>query len=192
MAAGSPASIGIRDGAIIPSSREVGYVIRYAIVGLVCVLFDLVVPGRIGLAASATLFLLWSLFLLNQEKKAALLQLNPIVCYQGWQTATLALAPIYLALRYGSDEGVFRAIHPVIRYAELRPRSSCGRLMGPYAGVKQFQPKEGPRMASVVVAPPRVTHLLLAAAIGIAFHWAKEVFTANLGEVRLPNLVFCR
>ena len=65
-----------------------------------------------------------------------------------------------------------------------------------YAGVKQFQPKEGPRMASVVVAPPRVTHLLLAAAIGIAFHWAKEVFTANLGSTVtqlsiLPLAVLC-
>ena len=57
--------------------------VHYAVVALVCVLSDLLLPGRVGLAASAALFLCWSLHLVNRERRSALLKLNPIVFGSG-------------------------------------------------------------------------------------------------------------
>src|SRR5215467_12531490 len=45
--------------------------VHYAVVALVCVLSDLLLPGRVGLAASAALFLCWSLHLVNRERRSA-------------------------------------------------------------------------------------------------------------------------
>jgi len=84
-------------------------VARYAVVAAVCLVCDLVLPGRPGLAISAALFLFWSLWLTRHEMKRALLGLNPIVSYQGWQAMTLGVAPLYvLGLRrvITDNEGV--------------------------------------------------------------------------------------
>jgi len=76
--------------------RDSQNVARYAVLGVVCLLCDLILPARLGLPISAALFLFWSLWLTRHEMKRALLGLNPIVSYQGWQAVTLGVAPLYI------------------------------------------------------------------------------------------------
>src|ERR1039457_3343526 len=139
-------SIGFRCIALRNRSLTVSNVTLYAIVALVCLVCDLLLPGRAGLAVSASAFLVWSMWLVNREKKAALLALNPIVCYQGWQVATLAVAPLYIALSSEPGAGVpfgnYNLSLEVIAYGH------AVMAVGPcafYAGMKRFQPREARR-----------------------------------------------
>ena len=189
-------SPGVRGLASRKGSRGAPNVARYAIVVLVCLVFDLFVPGRGGLALSAALFLVWSLWLVNRERKAALLALNPIVCYQVWQAGTLGAAALYLPLSSGSGEGVpllnYRLSLEEIAYAHAVMLVGSWAL---YAGMKRFQPMEAGIGAKGKWGTPGVS-LLIATLIGVVFHVGKEVLTTYTGSTLLqlgflPLAVLC-
>ena len=146
-------------------------------------MFDLFLPGRAGLALSSALFLIWSIWLVNQEQKASLLALNPIVCYQAWQTATLGVAPLYTALNgaLGSDvlfEGGHYLAFGVVAYGHALMVAGSWAL---YAGMKRFQPRR-PNVRPRKRHARAVTGLLIAAAIGVLFHWGNEAITPYTGS----------
>lgn len=173
------------------------HLVHYAIVVLACLLFDLLSPDRTGLALSSALFLAWSAWLTNREREAALLSLNPVVCYQAWQTATLGLAPLYIALSTASGgdvgfEGGHRLSFGVVAYGHaLMVLGSCAF----YAGMKKFQPREAQlQAAGGTGASPAA--LLMAASIGVVFHWGNEMITPYVGSTvvqlgSLPMAALC-
>jgi len=189
-------SVGLRALTAPRRLRNSLNVARYAAVAVICLLCDLVMPGRAGLATSAALFLFWSLWLTRHEMKGALLALNPIVCYQGWQAMTLGVAPLYIALSSPADAGI-----PFGNYSLTLETVAYGHavvVVGSWAfywGMKQFQPREAPRWA-VAPAPPTGAALITAAAIGLAFHVGREFITVYTGSTVvqlgvLPLAVLC-
>jgi hypothetical protein len=189
-------SFGFRGLALRRRPQTAPNVVRYAIVALVCLVCDLLLPGKAGLALSAASFLVWSLWLLKREKSAALLGLNPIVCYQAWQVATLAVAPLYIALSTEPGAGV-----PFGNYTLSLETVAYGHAMmvvgswAFYAGMKRFQPREV-RGDAAERGGAQNSGLLIAAAIGVAFHWGREAITSYTGSTvvqlgLLPLAVLC-
>lgn len=156
--------------------------VHYAVVALVCVLSDLLLPGRVGLAASAALFLCWSLHLVNRERRSALLKLNPIVCYQAWQALTLGLTPLYLALSPAADAGVEfgNDILPlgIISYGHAVMIAGSWTF---YMALKRFQPKKAAHQPFTTYEI-RPAVLIAAAVTGIAFHLTRETVTVYAGS----------
>lgn len=177
--------------------KTVSHVAAYAIVALFCLMFDLFLPGRAGLALSSALFLIWSIWLVNEEQKASVLALNPMVCYQAWQTATLGVAPLYTALNGapGSDvlfEGGRYLAFGVVAYGHALMVAGSWAL---YAGMKQFQPGEA-KGQTTETSSPAVAGLFIAAAVGVLFHWGNEVITPYIGSTMvqlnlLPLAALC-
>ena len=156
--------------------------VHFAVVALVCVLSDLLLPGRVGLAASAALFLCWSLHLVNRERRSALLKLNPIVCYQAWQAATLGVTPLYLALSPAAAAGV--EFGNYILPLEIISYGHAVMIAGSwtfYMALKTFQPKKAARQpfATYEIRP---AVLIAAAVTGIGFHLTRETVTIYAGS----------
>src|SRR5262245_6413355 len=156
--------------------------VHYAGVTLVCILSDFLLPGRVGLAASAALFLCWSLRLVNRERRSALLKLNPIVCYQAWQAATLGVTPLYFALSPATAAGV--EFGNYILPLEIVSYGHAVMIAGSwtfYMALKRFQPKKAVHQpfATYEIRP---AVLIAAAVTGIGFHLTREMVTVYAGS----------
>ena len=189
-------SIRFRGFASRKRSHNISNVTRYAIVALVCFLCDLFWPNRAGLGLSAALFLLWSLWLVNREMKAALLALNPVVCYQCWQVATLGLAPLYIVLssEFGAGVSFGNYTLPLETVAYGHAVTVAGSWAF-YAGMKRFQPREAPGESAGGWGAPGAS-LLIATAVGVAFQLRREVIASYVGSavaqlLLLPLVVLC-
>ena len=162
--------------------RDSENVARYAVLGVVCLLCDLILPARLGLPISAALFLFWSLWLTRHEMKRALLGLNPIVSYQGWQAVTLGVAPLYIALSSSGGEGIAFGNYTLpletVAYGHAVMVAGSWAL---YSAMKRFQPREAPGWAALP-APPTGRALVVAAAVGLAFLIGREFVTPYTGS----------
>ena len=172
--------------------REVGL---FAGVAVLCVSFDLIAPGNLGLSLAGITYLVWSLSLARWEACLSTLKLNPLVCYQLWQAVTLGIAPAYLALRYSADASL-----PLLHHAVPLADVSYGHAIliagscAFYAGMRRGRPAQLARFRPCPYTPSSGV-LLLLLLLGVAtFIWA-DAITPYLGSTvvqfrLLPIVVF--
>jgi len=151
-------------------------------------------PTPLSLETAALIYLCFSAWLSLAEGRRATLILSPVVCYQAWQTATLGLAPLYIAFSYGAEDFVPFGNWPVpmSRVAYGHAIMTAGSWAF-YAGMKHFQPREliGDRRPMTASRT-----LLFSFALGAAFLVLREVVTQFAGSVVaqlsfLPLAVLC-
>ena len=174
--------------------RDSGSIIRFGAVAAFCAGADLLLPTPLSLETAALIYLCFSTWLSWAEGRRAALILNPVVCYQAWQTATLGLAPLYIAFAYGAEDFVPFGNWPVpmSRVAYGHAIMTAGSWAF-YAGMKHFQPRElaGDRRPMTATRT-----LLISFVLGVAFLVGREVVTQFAGSVVaqlsfLPLAVLC-
>lgn len=125
-----------------------GRIEGFVCVAAFCCACDFLLPVRLGLALAGIAYGCWSLWLGVMESRLTVLRVNPLVTYQLWQTGTLGLSPLYIALNYSAEDHVpfgWRFVLPAeIAYGHAILVVGALAL---YLGMKQFQPKEAIRQS---------------------------------------------
>ncbi len=115
----------------------------YGGVALLCIFCDLFLPERIGLLASATLFLAWSTWLVRTDSRRAPLIIDPLVCFQAWFGLTIGVASVYTAIAESEPTlavGGFRISYQELQQGHAIMTAGAWAL---YAGLTRFAPARG-------------------------------------------------